>query len=371
MYRPRSRYRRKLAAAAVTIASLAVTPIAIASTQPFSTDNPFETNDLPNIVNGTSSKTPPESPPLGQNIPNFPGIPGGAPTTPGGASGDTGDILGTVGDIYNGGDILGGIGNVLGGSQGGERVPSLFKDILNGNIDGILGSIFDILTSQNEIFDEVSKIVLGDGWEGAGGGEKGSTPDPYKVRLPQEGESDEATGIITRSPIVLRRDKANQYDQALGRAMAAPMLAEQGDKWLEAQITTSADMMQAGLTTTQSAILKSGEATEATSTQDIVRKSAEISGIAATMQMQEMQQNAMIGESLWNMQRLESAQLQLAANTSEAADEQNRRERANRSAALNSAAAEAMIIPGLADLSTPAANSAPAAPAASSLFASP
>ena len=151
--------------------------------------------------------------------------------------------------------------------------------------------------------------------------------------------------------------------------MAAPMLAEAGDQWLEAQITTSSDMMQAGLASTQSAVAKSGEATEATSTQEIVRRSAEMSGIAATMQMQEMQQNAMLGESLWNMQRLQSAQLQLAANTSEAADEQNRRDRADRAAGLSSSASQPLIIPVKPD----EASREPEASAsnASSLFATP
>ncbi|MGB7085558.1 MAG: hypothetical protein WBD47_08390, partial [Phormidesmis sp.] len=110
----------------------------------------------------------------------------------------------------------------------------------------------------------------------------------------------------------------------------------------------------------------------ATSTQEIVRRSAEISGVAATLQMQEMQQNAMLGESLWNMQRLESAQLQLAANASEAADEQNRRDRASRAATLASSASEAMIIPGLGDVSTATpTTAASSAPAARSLFATP
>ena len=129
--------------------------------------------------------------------------------------------------------------------------------------------------------------------------------------------------------------------------------------------------MQAGLSSTQSAITKSAEATEATSTQEIVRRSAEISGVAATLQMQEMQQNALIGESLWNMQRLESGQLQLAANASEAADEQNRRERANRTAGLTSSAYQPLIIPvQTAPEESPNA-AADAAPAAPGLFAEP
>lgn len=353
-----SRRRNRLIAVAVAIAGLAATSGAMASTQPFSEANPFESS-IPNAINGSGEINGIDvgEPNLGDLIPSFPGLPGGSfPATPGG-------IPGSVGDIINGG-----LGEIFGGESG--PIPKIFKDILSGNMGGILESIMGVLTSQNTIFDEISKVVLGDGWEGIDGdGDKATPPDPYKVRLPQE--KDEETGLITRSPIVLRRDKANQYDQELGRAMAAPMLAEEGQRWLNANITTSSNMMQAGLASTQSAVAKSTEATEATSTQEIVRRSAEISGVAATLQMQEMQQNAMIGESLWNMQRLGSAQIQLAANASEAADEQNRRDRASRTAGLASSAYQPLIIPvrtDQEDLPNAPIDSVPAAPR---LFAEP
>ena len=363
------RRKRRWAAVVVSLSAIATATGAIASTQPFASDNPFE-SDIPSAINGSGggSNIAAGEPSIGDLgnlggfgdiIPSFPGLPGGGfPSSPGGGSGS-----GSFEDIF-----MGGLGNIF-GSAGGPA-PKIFKDILNGNMGGVLESILGILTSQNEIFGEISSVVLSDGWESADGdGNPNTPPNPYKIRLPKE-ESDEETGILTRSPIVSRRDKANQYDQELGRAMAAPMLAEAGDQWLEGNITTSSDMMQAGLASTQSAITKSGEATEATSTQDIVRRSAEISGIAATMQMQEMQQNAMLGESLWNMQRLQSAQLQLAADTSEAADEQNRRDRTSRAASLSSSAGEAMIIPGLADISS-ATSPTTSAPAAPSFFATP
>ena len=365
----KARRKHRLAVTVAAIASLTATTGAIASTQPFASDNPFESN-IPGAVNGSSggSNITAGEPSMGELgslgglggiIPSFPGLPeGGFPSSPGGSGG------GSMKDIF-----MGGLGNIF-GSAGGPA-PKIFEDILNGNMGGILNSILGILTSQNDIFGEISSVVLSDGWEGADGDNNPNTPpNPYKVRLPQE-ETNEETGILTRSPIVMRRDKANQYDQELGRAMAAPMLAEAGDQWLEGNITTSSDMMQAGLASTQSAISKSGEATEATSTQDIVRRSAEISGIAATMQMQEMQQNALLGESLWNMQRLQSAQLQLAADAGEAADEQNRRDRANRAATISSSASEAMIIPGLADIPGTTAKSTSSAPTASPLFSAP
>ena len=363
----KSRRRHRLAAA-LAIASLTAATGAIASTQPFASDNPFE-SDIPSAISGGGGNIAAGEPSMGELgslgglgdiIPSFPGLPeGGFPSSPGG-SGSSGG--GSIGDIF-----MGGLGNIFGGAGG--PAPKIFKDILNGNMGGIFDSLLSILTSQNDIFGEISGIVLGDGWEGADGdGNADTPPNPYKVRLPQE-KADEETGILTRSPIVVRRDKANQYDQELGRAMAAPMLAEAGDQWLEGNITTSSDMMQAGLASTQSAIAKADEATKATSTQDIVRKSAEMSGVAATLQMQEMQQNAMLGESLWNMQRLQSAQLQLAADTSEAADEQNRRDRADRTAGLSSAAAQPLIIPVRPEASGAAETSTTAT--APSLFATP
>ncbi len=347
----RSRRRNRLIAVAVAITGFAATSGAMASTQPFSEANPFESS-IPNAIKGSGGINGIDvgEPNLGDLIPSFPGLPGGNfPSTPG--------------DILNGG-----LGEILGGEPG--PIPKIFKDILSGNMGGILESIMGVLTSQNTIFDEISKVVLGDGWDGIDGdGDKATPPDPYKVRLPQE--KDEETGLITRSPIVLRRDKANQYDQELGRAMAAPMLAEEGQRWLNANITTSSNMMQAGLASTQSAVAKSTEATEATSTQEIVRRSAEISGVAATLQMQEMQQNAMIGESLWNMQRLGSSQIQLAANASEAADEQNRRDRASRTAGLASSAYQPLIIPVRTDQEDSPNAPVDSVPAAPRLFAEP
>jgi len=367
------RLRRDMLTTATLFVGLtaATTGYAIASTQPFARENPFETS-IPDSINrsGNVNSIVTGEPAIGDIVPNFPGLPDDAfPTTPG-------TIVGTVGEVLGGGALGEGAIDILGSAIPGglpPAVPQIFRDILGGNMGGILNSILGVLTSQNEIFSEVSKVVLGDGWEGIDGDANTDTPpDPYKVRLPQT-ERAQRTGPLTRSEIVLRRDQANQYDQELGRAMAAPMLAERGDAWLNANITTSSDMMQAGLASTQSVLAKAAEATQATSTQDIVRKSAEMSGIAATLQMQEMQQNALLGESLWNMQRLASAQLQLAADVSEAADEQNRRDRASRSAGLASAAAEAMIIPGLADINrTDTAASAPRATAAApSLFATP
>ena len=357
MLKPISKFgflrRHRLMTAATLLIGLATASGAIASTQPFASDNPFESS-IPGASsdNGIAAG----EPAIGEIIPSFPGLPtGGFPSTPGSAGGSLENI------------IVGGVGNILGTPVPGV-VPKIFKDILNGSMGGLLESLLGVLTSQNKIFEEVSKVVLGDGWEEIDSdGNANTPPDPYRVRMPQP-EDAEKTGPLTRSEIVLRRDQANHYDQELGRAMAAPMLAEKGDEWLSANIATSSDMMQAGLVSTQSAVAKAGEATKATSTQDIVRKSAEMSGIAATLQMQEMQQNAMLGESLWNMQRLESAQLQLAANASEAADEQNRRDRASRTASLASAAAEAMIIPGLANLSN-AASEPVKAPEAKSIFA--
>ena len=361
------RRRRLTAAAALALSGLAVTTGAIAlqagfanaSTQPFSSENPFEA-DIPSVSNGSGSNIIAGEPffgDLGDFLPSFPGLPGSTfPSTPGG-------VRGTIEDVINGG-----VEGIFGGGSG--PVPKIFKDILNGDIGGVLDSILGVLTSQNEIFGEISEIVLGDGWEGIDGdGNKHTPPDPYKVRLPQE--KDEEVGLLTHSPIVLRRDKANQYDQELSRAMAAPMLAEEGQKWLETNIKSSAEMMQAGLASTQSAITKAGEATEATSTQEIVRRSAEISGVAATLQMQEMQQNALMGESLWNMQRLESAQLQLAANTSEAADEQNRRDRASRTAGLSSSAYQPLIIPVRSAIEDSPNNAASSASAAPKLFSEP
>ena len=215
----RTRRKNRLIAVAVAIAGLAATSGAIASTQPFSEANPFESS-IPNTINGSGgiSSIDVGEPNLGDLIPSFPGLPGGTfPSTPGG-------IPGSVGDILNGG-----LGDIFGGESG--AIPKIFKDILGGNMGGILESILGVLTSQNTIFGEISKVVLGDGWEGIDGdGNPQTPPNPYEVRLPQE--KDDETGLITHSPIVVRRDKANQYDQELGRAMAAPMLAEEGQRWL-------------------------------------------------------------------------------------------------------------------------------------------
>ena len=218
--------KRRWAVVMISLSAIATATGAIASTQPFSSDNPFE-SDIPSAINGSGSNIAAGEPSigdlgdlggLGDIIPSFPGLPGGGfPSSPSGGSGSGGSFR----DIF-----MGGLGNIFG--DAGGPAPKIFKDILNGNMGGVLESILGILTSQNDIFGEISSVVLGDGWESADGdGNPDTPPNPYKIRLPQE-ESDEEAGILTRSPIVSRRDKANQYDQELGRAMAAPMLAEAG-----------------------------------------------------------------------------------------------------------------------------------------------
>ncbi|EDX82748.1 hypothetical protein S7335_1051 [Synechococcus sp. PCC 7335] len=404
---------KRIALVSACLSSVFTATSALASIQPLESENPFESN-IPAIINSSGGGSDSAG---GDAIGDAVG--GMAGDAVGGVVGDmagstigdmagsaVGDIagdaigdmagngsMGELGSIFDlsglengqfpssGSDVFNiGLGSIFG--KGSGPVPEIFDDIMNGDMGGILETVFGVLIGENRIFEEMMEVVLGDDWKDIDGdGKKSTPPDPYKVRLPNKKDKsidrndskNKEGGILTRSPIVLRRDRANAYDQTLGRAMAAPMLAEAGNKWLGAQISNSSDMMQAGLKTTQSAVTKSTEATDATSTQEIVRRSAEISGMAATLQMQEMQQNALMSESLWNMQRLQSAQLQLAANSSEAADEQNRRDRASRAAALSGSAYEAMIIPGLADVasakSTP--DSTATAPPADSLFVSP
>ncbi|MEM8716318.1 MAG: hypothetical protein AAGE92_11175, partial [Cyanobacteria bacterium P01_G01_bin.4] len=301
-----------------------------ATIQPLGTDNPFAVDDIPGLIPSTTGGST-ESSGIdvgegGSRFPNFPGLPEGSlPDSPGG------DILGTVNDVLK--NPTEGVIDILGRTMPGglpAGVPDIFRDILSGDIGGILGGIFDIFTTESDLFADISKIVLGDGWGGAGSDGKAETPpDPYKVRLPTAGEiatsrdtpdeQEKPIGLLTRNPIVYRRDQANQYDQELARAMAAPMLGEMGQAWINEEISLSADMLQSGATSAFSILGKSTEATQATSTQDIVRASAEMSGLTANMQLQEMQQTAKMQQSLWQMQRTSSAQLQLAADMSEAA----------------------------------------------------
>ena len=151
--------KHHLAAAVISLSAIATTTSAIASTQPFETDNPFE-SDIPSIVNGSggSSNIAPGEPTfdelgsLGDIIPSFPGLPDGRfPSSPSGGGSSLKDIF------------MGGLGDIFG--RAGGPAPKIFKDIITGNMGGVLESILGILINQNDIFSKISSVVLGDGWE--------------------------------------------------------------------------------------------------------------------------------------------------------------------------------------------------------------
>ena len=164
----------------------------------------------------------------------------------------------------------------------------------------------------------------------------------------------EAMGTLTRNSIVQRRDQANMFSQELARMMAAPKLGVEGEAWMTAESEASMNVLGAGMDQVNEAVQLSDSAQTLTSTQDVAKAVAKISGhnaqtIGAALQLQTQSQAALL-----QLQQMTAASIELEANISEALDETNRRERLERDSIFYSNAGETLYLRGVWNPPTPA-----------------
>lgn len=194
------------------------------------------------------------------------------------------------------------------------------------------------------IFETMMKVAMGGAWNELESATGSKSPDPYKVRTTQ---TEINPGVLTTNPIVRQRDLANLYDQELARSMSALMLGETGKTTIQKEadrISKIVETSQKGYQETQKL---AQQARSLTVTQDVMKNNAEINAALAGIVTNQAQLTADNHTALLQIQQLDSAIAQLAANTSEGIDESNRRERVARQLEIGGATRTELYIPGL------------------------
>jgi hypothetical protein len=164
------------------------------------------------------------------------------------------------------------------------------------------------------------------------------------------GVFDKATwGFFTQNPVIKARDQANLIDQELARMIAEPRLGESGQQWLAGEAQETMLTMGSGLQSANAAIQLAEQAQGLTSTQDVAKAVAQQGGANAALSASLLQMQGQNQASLLQLQQLTSSSIQLAADNSEGIDEANRRDRVERTTALNDSAREFIYVPGIFD----------------------
>jgi hypothetical protein len=206
-----------------------------------------------------------------------------------------------------------------------------------------LGYLLGQIEKVDPIFETIMDVALGDGW-GDLKDENGTLPEPYELRTTQPSKG---PGILNRSPVVQQRDLANLYDQESARAIAAPVLGEQGKTWLTEEAERTAGLIESSQEGASQVQQMAEEAQGLGVTQDVMKQSAEIDAAIASLLTNQTQLTADNQAALLQLQRLQGVQAQLAANTSEGIDEANRRDRLERQVSITGASQAPLYIPGL------------------------
>lgn len=199
------------------------------------------------------------------------------------------------------------------------------------------------LGKVDPIFETIMDVALGDDWGGIQN-ENGELPDPYELRTTKPSKG---PGLLSNSPVVQQRDLANLYDQESARAIAAPVLGEQGKTWLEEEAARTAGMIESSQQGATQVQQMANDAQGLSVTQDVMKQSAEIDAAIASLLTNQTQLTADNRATLVQLQRLQGIQAQLAANTSEGIDEANRRDRLERQVTISGASRAPVYIPGL------------------------
>jgi hypothetical protein len=277
----------------------------------------------------------------------------GSSGIPGLGGGSLGRIGGTGGGLSVPG-VGGGMINIP--SSGGISAPD---DWLNGGrlsgadlLSTVFSDLFGIMEKENEVFGVMQEVVLGQ--SDIIRGEGGEAKNPFELRMPKKENANprevaesRTPGLLTDSAIVRERDFANLFDQVTARTASAPYQGENGKTWLEGEVKSSGDIMTAASENTTQAGEVAKTAIAKTSTQDVVKEIANGNALIANQVMMNNAMDAENNEALLAIQRINAIDLALSANTGEALDEGNRRERFERSRALTNSALSTIYVPGL------------------------
>ncbi|MEO1396086.1 MAG: hypothetical protein AAFV90_24575 [Cyanobacteria bacterium J06634_5] len=229
-------------------------------------------------------------------------------------------------------------GSIMPNDMGGNWQQWVLDQYSNP-LDYMLGQ----LGKADPIFETIMDVALGDNW-GDIKSENGELPDPYELRTTKPSKG---PGMLNHSPVVQQRDLANLYDQESARAIAAPVLGEQGKTWLYEEAERTAGLIESSQAGAIQVQQMAEEAQGLGVTQDVMKQSAEIDAAIASLLTNQTQLSADNHATLLQLQQLQGIQAQLAANASEGIDEANRRNRLERQASITGASQAPIYIPGL------------------------
>ncbi|MEO0827586.1 MAG: hypothetical protein AAFY67_18430 [Cyanobacteria bacterium J06642_9] len=207
-----------------------------------------------------------------------------------------------------------------------------------------LEQVMGELEQATPVLETVMQDSLGEVWQDLQTYTDSTLPNSYEIR---NASDPLGAGVLTASPIVRQRDLANLYDQETARALAAPMLGEDGEQWLienAEQATALVESSQQGMGQVQQL---AEQAQGLGVTQDVMKTQAEIDSAIAALLTQQTQLDAQNHTTLLELQRLDGIMAQLAANTSEGVDENNRRDRLERQVQISGSTQAPVYIPGL------------------------
>jgi hypothetical protein len=299
-----------------------------------------------------------------------------------GLPGEYGDVIGGLGDVLSGenqpflntgdGIIMDdwGAGFVPGGINGAaNQIPQVLGQAgQEAGIGQVIESAEERIPDIGESIPNIGEAIPNIG-EAIGNIRLPSLPNINPFRRAMEwarnaplagtfgnlgksirGVFDKATwGFFTQNPVVKARDQANLIDQELARMIAEPRLGEAGQQWLAGEAQETMTTMSSGLQSANAAIQLSEKAQSLTSTQDVAKAVAQQGGQNAAISASLLQMQGQNQASLLQLQQLTSSSIQLAADNSEGIDEANRRDRVERTTALNDSAREFIYVPGVFD----------------------
>ena len=194
------------------------------------------------------------------------------------------------------------------------------------------------------IRETIMETALGVLWEDLKGSTQTEIPDPYKVRT---AEDVTGAGVLTTSPVVQQRDLGNLVDQEMARSLAAPVIGEEGNTWLEESAQRTTDLVNQSVQQTEEVVSLAESAQGMGVTQDVMKQSAQIDAEIAKLLTQQTQLTADNHTTLLQLQQLQGIVAQLAADTSEGIDESNRRERLERQVSISGSAQSPIYLPGV------------------------
>ena len=230
------------------------------------------------------------------------------------------------------------------------NLPNLYDKVV-GEITDHIPVIGGILKQE---LGNLKCSIFGCKSKDGGGGDDATIdeediPNPYEIRADatSKQESDPTGDVLSINATVRGRDLSNLYDQELSRATAAPYLGKTGITWAKNQAKTTKTVLDSNSKIADAITTLATAAQKKDVTQDVMKNQTAVQSQIAGLLINQAQIGVQEVSTLNSLLQGQAALLQLGANSSEALDEANRRERVNRNSVLFQAAGMQVYVRGL------------------------